>query len=240
MDLVIGDALGEAMLAYLAGSSGEHVLERDDGWFDIMDTAVYFNEPDDWPVGESAVLEHVHGRVLDIGAGAGRYALALQQLGHDVVALDVSPGAVDVCRRRGVREVMVGTIYDVSPRQRFDTFLLGGHNLGLLESPTLAPRFLDRLQILANGGARIVGTSRDPGTLTGPAHIEYKARNLAAGRAAGEFRFRVRWDRTSTDWFKYWLIGSDEFEALSNQRGWRSTHVELLEFGSYLAVSESV
>jgi methylase of polypeptide subunit release factors len=54
------------------------------------------------------------GRILDIGAGAGRAALYLQETGRDVVAPDVSPGAVDVCKRRGVRRTVIGTVEDLA------------------------------------------------------------------------------------------------------------------------------
>lgn len=38
-------------------------------------------------------------RILDIGCGSGREALALAQLGHDVTALDVSAGMLEIARR---------------------------------------------------------------------------------------------------------------------------------------------
>jgi hypothetical protein len=64
---------------------------------------------------------------------AGRGALELQARGHEVVAFDVSPGAVEVCRRRGVKDARVLGIDDVGPHLgTFDTVLLLGVNFGLL------------------------------------------------------------------------------------------------------------
>ena len=72
----------------------------------------YFSPPHgpvwDW------VVARVGHRILDIGAGAGRAALALQAMGRQVLAVDVSPGAVEVCRRRGVVSTSLGTVHDLA------------------------------------------------------------------------------------------------------------------------------
>ena len=48
------------------------------------------------------VVEALHAKVpkqvLDVGCGAGRHSLAAQDLGLTVVAIDISPGAVEVSR----------------------------------------------------------------------------------------------------------------------------------------------
>ena len=109
------------------------VIERDDGYvsLDGLDYLAGLGEMDMW------ALDRSHGRVLDVGAGAGRASLVLQEHGRDVVALDVSPGAAETCRRRGARNVYTGTVEQAASdglATSFDTALMPRNNLGLLGS----------------------------------------------------------------------------------------------------------
>ena len=97
----MGDAFGRALTDGLAGRATGVVLERDDGWVGIESLAWYFDAPEGWSEPERRALEFVRGRVIDVASGGGRVALALQERGHDVLATDVSPLAIDTCRRRG-------------------------------------------------------------------------------------------------------------------------------------------
>lgn len=233
----IGDAFGAACLAQLETGESFYVVERDDGWVGVGDPAVYFLPPDAWPGDEIRLLDHVRGRVLDVGAGCGRHALELVARGHQVVALDSSPGAAECCRRRGLPDVFTGTVHEFADPAGFDTFLLAGHNLALLASPAEAPSFLARLAELARPGARIVGTNRDPEVADDPGHLRYHERNVARGRPAGQVTMRVRRLGVASPWFDYWLIPPAELEAVADPHGWRLTHVEpITDRGSYLAV----
>lgn len=106
-----GDAFGQALLARQEGRSGDIISERDDGLVE-RDSFDYFSAPHG-PLWEWVVARVGH-RILDIGAGAGREALALQAMGWEVLALDVSPGAIEVCRRRGVVSTFLGTVQDLA------------------------------------------------------------------------------------------------------------------------------
>jgi methylase of polypeptide subunit release factors len=101
------------MLLALAGRSAVEVVERDDGFIGTTPRPFYFEPFRRWPAHHRRAMRLVRGRVLDVGAGAGRVALHLQERGHEVVAIDISPGAVEVCRRRGVRDARVCPIEDV-------------------------------------------------------------------------------------------------------------------------------
>ena len=222
---VIGDAFGLALLDYLEhGSDGwDHFVERDDGLLEFIDPGVFFESESDWSATEAVVLERAGYRVLDIGAGAGRHALPLQQAAHDVVALDISPGAIEVCGRRDVRRTFTGTVFDLADTGGgpFDTFLLCGNNLGLLESPAHAGRFLGALDQLAAPGAEIIGTCVDPLATINPLHLEYHELNSGRGRLPGQLRLWTRWANVASPWFDYLFLPVQELEALAKESGWR-------------------
>jgi SAM-dependent methyltransferase len=106
-DPVVGDAFGEGLLAALAGEPYRVVNERDDGHVDV-DTSDYLGRVEDDPHW-SWIEPRLGERVLDIGAGGGRASVPLEEAGVDVTALDVSPGALEVCRRRGVTSGRLAT-----------------------------------------------------------------------------------------------------------------------------------
>ena len=85
----LGDAFGALLLACWerGAAPGEvlEVVERDDGYVTTGDAARYFAEPDVWPRLDRWACDRAHGRVLDVGAGAGRHALLLQERGHAVI-----------------------------------------------------------------------------------------------------------------------------------------------------------
>jgi SAM-dependent methyltransferase len=170
------------------------------------------------------VIERVPGRVLDIGAGAGRFALALQSRAIDVTALDVSPGAIEVCRERGVASTYLGTVEALAgerPNERFDTFLLMGNNLGLLQSAEHAPAVLAALASLSSRGARLVAEGNDARQTENALHLRYHDSNRARGRIAGQIRIRVRHADLTTGWFDYLMPSVAEVEDLIRDSGWR-------------------
>lgn len=234
-----GDAFGMALLGHMGQEDGWHVVERDDGRVYPIDAAVYFREPADWPEEELRVLDHIQGRVLDIGAGAGRHAVELQRRGHEVFALDVSAGAIAVCQGRGIGNTFTGTIDEFDDDAGFDTFLFGGNNLGLLANPPSASRMLDRLTALARPGARIVGTCRDPYDTDNPENLRYHELNRSRGRQAGQTRLRVRYHAVATPWFDYWFMSRSELQSVTEPHGWSLSQHEPLPFGSYLAVLDA-
>lgn len=212
-----GDAFGKALLAYTDGQAGTHIIEREDGLVEAFQADIYFDADRIWHDIEQAALSHARGRVLDIGAGAGRFSLELAERGLDVVALDVSEGAVEVCRSRGL-PTFLGTIFDYEGGP-FDGFMLIGNNLGLLESPDHAPRFLRRLTELAEPGALIMGTGLPPAT-DDPVHLEYQAANMAAGKPPAQLRLRVRYRNVQGPWFDYWLQDPEDVVAEAAEHGW--------------------
>jgi 2-polyprenyl-3-methyl-5-hydroxy-6-metoxy-1,4-benzoquinol methylase len=224
--LVIGDAFGHVLLACQAGGGVPGVafelIERSDGHLGVMDAARYFAPAGDWPATTRFARERAVGHILDIGAGAGRVALVLQDEGYDVVALDVSEGATTVCRQRGVRATFTGSVFDLAATapEPFDTFLKLGNNLGLLGGADQASWFLDALASMARPGAAVIGETLNPYGPKDPDHLRYHDDNRALGRLPGQLRLRVRHLQLATAWMEYLFCTPEELKSILAPTGW--------------------
>lgn len=225
-----------AALRSPAGTVTE-IVERSDGYIYGLRPERYFAVPREWTSFERAALEATGGDVLDVGCGAGRFALALQDNGVPVTAVDISCGAVAVSRERGVRDVVHAAVRDLAMRgRRYDTFLLMGENLGLLEGTARAAGFLTELAAIARPGARIIGHGADPHTANDPALTPYLLRERPPGQLPGEMTIRVRYRHLATEWFGYLLCSPAELSGLTSGTRWELTSADYADRANYLAV----
>jgi len=115
------------------------------------------------PAETEAALDRVRevgGRVVDAGCGAGSHALALQRDGVDVLATDVSPGAVRVASDRGVERVALADLRHLPAVA--DCVFLAGTQFGLGDT---VGAFRETLRALADATAddgAVVGDLKDP------------------------------------------------------------------------------
>jgi SAM-dependent methyltransferase len=239
-----GDAFGlmlaEAWARHQAGRlfarSMFHLVERDDGMLLVGAAKFYLAGPDGWLDCERAVLDRLRGRVLDVGAGAGRLALALQDRGVAVTAVDASPAAIEVCRQRGVRRAVCATLERYARSgERYDSVALFGNCLGLLESEQRAPAVLASLARLAAPGARMLAVGSDPAYLADPATLAYLEHNRATGRLPGQWRVRERFRDVASPWFDFLWCTATELERLVANSPWRLAEVVPGAQGNYIA-----
>ncbi|MFC7141068.1 class I SAM-dependent methyltransferase [Halosimplex aquaticum] len=218
------DAIGAMLRDYRDGGDGYEIVERDDGWIGISAGGeYYFSGPEEWPEIERRAIDHVEGRVLDVGCGAGRHALALQGRGHDVTAIDVSPGAVEVAEDRGVEDARVVDVADVAEAfdpGSFDTILMLGNNFGLVGTAETAPERLRDLAEVATEDATLIAQSRDPVVTDDEHHRAYHEKNRERGRLPGALRMRVRYEVHASDWFDYLMAAPDTMEELVADTPW--------------------
>lgn len=220
------DPIGMALVEAIDGGVGCYQIEHDDGSLVSTEATEFLDTAQDWPPTITNALSRLRGRVLDVGCGAGRHALYLKALGCQVVGLDPSPGAVDVCRRRGL-DAHLGSLGDqeLLDDERFDAVLMLGNNLGLLASPETAPRYLEWLAARCRPGALLIGESIDI-TRKGPEYLAYFRRVAAAGRPPGQLHLRLIFAGQAGDWFFYWQLTPDELETVVRTTPWSIESIE--------------
>jgi SAM-dependent methyltransferase len=221
-----GDAFGEILRDHHAGEETSQIIERDDGWIGpSAGGEFYFRAFEEWVELEQRAMDHVEGqgRVLDVGCGAGRHALYLQNQGHDVTGIDRSPGAVAVARDRGVedvREVDVADVAEAFDPGTFDSVVMMGNNFGLVGTTDRGPAILDALAEVATDDATLVAQSRDPAVTDDDDHRSYHEFNRERGRLPGALRIRVRYGGLATEWFDYLMAAPETMSDLASETPW--------------------
>lgn len=229
------DAYGHQLTAYFKKKGGYEIVERDDGYFDISGGPdQYFAAYGSWPQPQREAIAHAFGHVLDIGAGAGRVSLYLQEQGFSVHAVDNSPRAIEVCRLRGVRSAEVLPITRLSAQAgRFDSIVMFGNNFGLFGNRRRARWLLRRFHGMTSPQAIILAESNNPHQTDNPHHLAYQAANRQRGLLSGRLRIRVRFQKYKTPWFEYLLVSPEEMRAVVSGTGWRVEQIFPSEGPSY-------
>lgn len=217
------DAFGRMLQDHHHGQPvGFPVWERDDGVLSPARPAEWFFAPAvDWPKIERRALTMARGRVLDLGCGAGRHSRWIQDEGSTVVAVDHSPGAVEVTRLRGVRDTRLAELTALpADLVDFDAVLMLCGNLGLAGSPERTRWLLRDLWRRTKPGALLLAHTEDPGLTEDPDELAYHARNERRGFPPGLSRLRLRYRTMATPWFPLYRVARGELSGLLDGTGW--------------------
>lgn len=128
---------------------------------DEMPVDHLFRTFDDMPHLEQKALNMAYGKVLDIGAGAGCHALALQERGVDVKAIDISPLSCEVMKERGIKDVECVNLFCKQLQGKYDTLLLLMNGTGIAGKLSQLPALLNRLKELLSEEGQILIDSSD-------------------------------------------------------------------------------
>lgn len=231
------DAFGKALMAYLRGEPAEYLVERDDGKIDQYNAGEYFIKYEEWPrYAQEAALE-TRGRVLDVGCGAGRVALWLQSRGLDVVAIDISPLALEVSRLRGVRNCRLIDVRSLSfPKSHFDTVVMFGNNLGIAGDVQQTRKVLTSLYRITKEDGLIIASTRNPLKTTKQAHLAYHEQNRRRRRPPGLVKIRIGFGGEWDDWFELLMLGEDELIEVLEPTGWVFERKYGSEGANYFAI----
>lgn len=149
------------MHAYLQGQLDATVkVYSDIAVDDNIPVAYLFRSYSQMPAWEQKALDLCRGSVLDIGAGAGSHSLELQHRGLSVKGIDISPGAVEVMKIRGVEQAEHVSFWEY-PQEKFDTLLLLMNGIGLVGNFKGLNAFFEQAKTMLKPGGQILLDSSD-------------------------------------------------------------------------------
>jgi SAM-dependent methyltransferase len=227
---------GAALLAFFQGDTDAKLLvRRDDGQESPLPISHFFREPSQFTSIEKMALEHCDGHVLDAGAGTGLHSLFLQQKGLQVTAIDIIPAAVEIMARRGVNDARCANLFDYYEDTGFDTILMMGHGIGLVETIAGLDRFLTHAQKLLSEKGRVLLDSLDVRVTDDPSNLAYHRSNQQAGRYFGEIRLQFEYQGHKGSYCGWLHVDSVTLKEHAANAGWKCEVIIEEENGDYLA-----
>ena len=225
---------GLALLDYHRGNlDATLAIYRDDGWRDELSIKTFFRRAEEYEL-ERIALELCRGHVLDVGAGTGLHSLFLQDKVLSVCAMDVLPEAVQIMRDRGVVDVRQADILSFE-NEKFDTILMMGHGIGVVEDINGLTQFLNRVIRLLNRNGQILLTSLDVQATDNLTHLRYQEQNLENGRYFGEIRMRFEYADTEGPLFGWLHIDPETLGDYASRAGLKCNVIRQQDDGNYLA-----
>ncbi len=235
MDLAAWSPYVSAMLAYHGGAREATIVVYDDYERDEVPVGYFFRQPADFPPLERRALELCRGRVLDIGAGSGCHALALQQRGLSVTAIEVAPELVEILRARGVRDARLATWMDLES-EPYDTVFVMMNGVGLAETLAGLRPFFRRLRELVRSDGQVLADSTDVGVYLDPEAGRIGRLQRPDGRYLGELHFQLEFDGRKGAPFSQLYVDPGTLATYAAEEGW---YCEIVlppdDYGHYLA-----
>jgi hypothetical protein len=211
-----GDPIGQAILDYAKRPKpADIVVESDLCDDDIIPVEVLFRSFDDMPELEQIALSKCSGKILDVGAAAGAHSKWLNDAGFDVLAIDLSQGAVKYLNEVGIK-ARVQDFYTLR-NEKYDTMLMLMNGIGIAGSLAELGKTLTHASTLLSPKGRLLCDSSDVSYLyeddDGAVWIDLN------NEYHGNFRFRMTYKKESGDWFDWLYVDFDTLFKVGSEVG---------------------
>ena len=205
---------------------------------DEIPVSQLFRTFDEMPELEQEALQLAEGKILDCGAGSGCHAIALQDMGKEVEAIDISPRSVEVMQKRGVNNAYCINLFDENYLQKFDTILMLMNGSGIIGKLENMGAFFTKMKQLLNPGGCIYMDSSDLRYLFEDEDGSFLV-DLAAGYY-GEIDFRMQYKQVRGEAFDWLYVDFQTLSNYANENGFKAEMVKEGEHYDYLACLKMV
>ena len=182
---------------------------------------------------ERHALRLCKGRILDVGAGAGSHAMALQSKNLDVTAIDISPCSVEVMRRRGVKKTEWADFFTDDFGKDFDTILFLMNGLGIAGTLNKLPDLLRRCCDLLSPEGCILADSSDLRYIYEDEDGNFDPSEFST--YYGETKYWMEYKKCKGHVFDWLYVDFDTLQSVAETVGLRAELVKAGEHYDYLA-----
>jgi len=200
---------------------------------DVIPVKELFRNIQSMPVLERTALQMATGRILDVGAGSGCHALALQEMGKEVCAIDISPLSVEVMKQRGVNDVRLTNLFDGTFTETFDSVLMLMNGSGIIGKLSNMPDFFRRMKCILRPGGCIWMDSSDLRYL-----FEEEDGSIVidlAGDYYGEIDFQMQYKDVKGEPFDWLYVDFQTLSLYASEYGFKAELVKEGKHYDYLA-----
>ena len=228
------DPMGYAIADYFSkGKAGRLRVFSSQFEEDEIPVDQLFRTFDEMPVLEQKALELAQGKILDCGAGSGCHALALQDMGKDVEAIDISPRSVEVMQKRGIQHAYCVNLFDDNFLHRYDTILMLMNGSGIIGKLENMGDFFSKMKQLLNPGGCIYMDSSDLRYLFEDEDGSFLV-DLAGGYY-GEIDFQMQYKQVKGEPFDWLYVDFQTLSYYAQENGFKAELVQEGEHYDYLA-----
>ena len=228
------DPMGYAIADYFSkGKAGRLRVFSSQFDEDEIPVGQLFRTYDEMPVLEQKALELAQGKILDCGAGSGCHALALQDMGKEVEAIDISPRSVEVMQKRGIQHAYCVNLFDDNFLHRYDTILMLMNGSGIIGKLENMGDFFSKMKQLLNPGGCIYMDSSDLRYLFEDEDGSFLV-DLAGGYY-GEIDFQMQYKQVKGEPFDWLYVDFQTLSYYAQENGFKAELVQEGEHYDYLA-----
>jgi SAM-dependent methyltransferase len=199
------DIYGDFLKDYQSGNHDLEVLLNNNYTIaEDFPVDAFFREDEDLNDIEVFALNLCEGEILDIGAGAGVHSLILQRNNFDITALEISAGACEVMKQRGISKIINASVMDYNEK-KYDTLLMMMNGIGFCGYVDELKNFLIHAKNLLKPNGQIVFDSSDVSYL-------YEDEQPETDSYYGEIDYQYEYKGESGEWFS-WLYADENLMA---------------------------
>lgn len=222
------DVFGAAIIDYFRTGKEENIIVHSPDFDDdLIQVSYLFRNYDQMPRLEQVALNLCLGKVLDVGCGAGSHSLFLQNEKRlEVTAIDTSPGAIEICIERGIKDAR-NIAFQELKNEQFDTLLFLMNGTGIIGKLENIDMFFQQAEHLLDPEGQMIIDSSDLKFLFEP---EDEQEFSEMGKYYGEMEYQLSYKNRKTEKFDWLFL---DFNSLNLAAERNNFHCELLEEGDH-------